>query len=132
MIGSGLRAVLMKVAGIGLRVEDVGKELAVMRPRLAKLVSFRLPHTLNAAKEGVFRRKCTILMWQERAANMKPSPSIVLFSTNQYSCESRSVAGTNPILTMVAAQRRKLSSQIPRPWHTIASKRQSCSQRKAI
>jgi diphthamide synthase (EF-2-diphthine--ammonia ligase) len=39
MIGSGLRAVLMKVAGLGLRVEDVGRELSVMRPRLAKLVS---------------------------------------------------------------------------------------------
>ena len=88
MIGSGLRAVLMKVAGIGLRVEDVGKELAVMRPRLAKLVSIRLPLTLNPAEERVRRRKCTTLMWQERAANTKPLPSTVLCSTNQYSCES--------------------------------------------
>lgn len=41
MLGSGLRAVLMKVAGLGLKVEDVGKELSVMRPKLARLVSAR-------------------------------------------------------------------------------------------
>lgn len=29
----------MKVAGLGLKVEDVGKELSVMRPKLARLVS---------------------------------------------------------------------------------------------
>jgi diphthine-ammonia ligase len=39
MLGSGLRAVMMKVAGLGLKVEDVGKELGVMRPKLARLVS---------------------------------------------------------------------------------------------
>lgn len=41
MLGSGLRAVLMKVAGLGLKVEDVGKELSVMRPKLARLVSWK-------------------------------------------------------------------------------------------
>jgi hypothetical protein len=28
----------MKVAGLGLKVEDVGKELGAMRPKLARLV----------------------------------------------------------------------------------------------
>lgn len=39
MLGSGLRAIIMKVAGLGLKIEDVGKELGAMRPKLARLVS---------------------------------------------------------------------------------------------
>jgi diphthamide synthase (EF-2-diphthine--ammonia ligase) len=39
MFSSGLQAVLVKVAGVGLSVESVGKDLASMLPTFRKLVS---------------------------------------------------------------------------------------------
>lgn len=39
MLSSGLEPVLVKVAGIGLEVEDVGRKLRDVRARLGKLVS---------------------------------------------------------------------------------------------
>jgi diphthine-ammonia ligase len=39
MLSSGLEAILMKVAGVGLGVELVGRTLAEVRPLLVKLVS---------------------------------------------------------------------------------------------
>jgi hypothetical protein len=38
MIGLGMEAILIKVAGIGLRVDHLGKTLAEMQPTLVKLV----------------------------------------------------------------------------------------------
>jgi diphthine-ammonia ligase len=44
MIGSGgMTAVIMKVAGLGLKVTDVGKTLQELRPRLAYLVGPLVP-----------------------------------------------------------------------------------------
>lgn len=40
MIASGLEAVLIKVAGIGLKPNHLGKTLTEMQPTLTKLVSF--------------------------------------------------------------------------------------------
>jgi hypothetical protein len=102
MIGSGLRAVLMKVAGLGLRVEDVGKELSVMRPRLAKLVGYPYDSAKNAFTfaDVNFRKRCIIPTWPVKVENTKPSPLIVLCSTNQYSCESRNTLQFIPILTI--------------------------------
>jgi diphthine-ammonia ligase len=39
MIGSGLDAILVKVAGIGLKEQHVGKSLAQLLPLLTRLVS---------------------------------------------------------------------------------------------
>jgi hypothetical protein len=62
MLGSGLRAVLMKVAGLGLKVEDVGKELSVMRPKLARLVSWKGYLSCDGADWLDFRRNCMARM----------------------------------------------------------------------
>ncbi|KAJ9126479.1 hypothetical protein QFC24_002222 [Naganishia onofrii] len=51
MLGSGLRAVIMKVAGLGLKVEDVGKELGAMRPKLARLEELYGSHVAGEGGE---------------------------------------------------------------------------------
>lgn len=43
MIRCDVEAVLVKVAGVGLGVDIVGKELREVRPLLAKLVSLTAP-----------------------------------------------------------------------------------------
>ena len=43
MIDSGLVAVILKVAGIGLTEKHLGKTLAQMQPTLLKLVRFLCP-----------------------------------------------------------------------------------------
>jgi diphthine-ammonia ligase len=48
MISSGMEAIIIKVAGIGLKVNHLGKTLADMQPTLVKLVGLHvcrwLPH----------------------------------------------------------------------------------------
>ncbi|KAJ9099957.1 hypothetical protein QFC21_003965 [Naganishia friedmannii] len=51
MLASGLRAVIMKVAGLGLKVEDVGKELGAMRPKLARLEELYGSHVAGEGGE---------------------------------------------------------------------------------
>jgi len=46
MIEAGMQSILIKVAGIGLTKNHLGKNLVDMRPILLKLVSTHLPETL--------------------------------------------------------------------------------------
>jgi diphthine-ammonia ligase len=44
MISSGMEAILIKVAGIGLKINHLGKTLAEMQPTLLKLASHDESH----------------------------------------------------------------------------------------
>jgi hypothetical protein len=70
MISSNLTAVLVKVAGIGLTKDHLGKTLGAMQPTLTKLVSFLADPFAAGPRSLAFpspsRTQCTVFMSVER------------------------------------------------------------------
>ncbi len=97
MVRSELRSMLIKVAGAGLDERDLGKDLAVVRPKLHRLVSsqegsigsssasFRcLTNTIRPHNST----SSTAVMYAERAESSRASPLPRPCSTSRSKCES--------------------------------------------
>lgn len=70
MIQIGMEVILIKVAGIGLLPEHLGKTLAQMRPHLIKLVRNRMVF-INPISKVAPRITSTVLMFVEKEESMK-------------------------------------------------------------
>ena len=97
MVTSGLVAVLIKVAGVGLLEDCLGKTLGQMQGKLTKLVSLSVSRIEGCVRPGPDtadvsarnRMECMVCISAARAGSMRPSRSTVRCSTIAFSCESQ-------------------------------------------
>jgi hypothetical protein len=71
MVYAGMEAVLIKVAGIGLKPNHLGKTLAEMQPTLVKLVSYLSPALRYILDRIIYRITSMALTYAARGASTK-------------------------------------------------------------
>lgn len=72
MVDSGMNAVLIKVAGIGLNEKHLGRTLGDMQPILLRLVSGSRHTAKEAYRQNPERTNSTERMFAEKAASTRP------------------------------------------------------------
>ena len=111
MLSSGLEPVLVKVAGVGLEVDDVGRKLRDVRARLGKLV-----RRSDSERHLTTRKGSTGLMWLGKVGNTRLSPRMDPCSMTGCLCEQLQrlkLGGISDITVMRLRRSSRTLRQLP-------------------